>query len=685
MSILEMIERDAAAIMQQSTRRTHTIERRAMDTDARSVDLAIASGRGVMTLWGTEYLAMSAEAINLERAADGGLPLLYNHSDDQIIGRVENVRLDGDGVLRGTARFAKGHTLADQVWSLVEAGILRDVSVRATRDDVEPLPDGEGFTVTAWTPLEASIVTVPADHTVGINRSNKATSTEGTTMPDHDGAAGANNTGGAAGTSQGVGASITDLASVRQQARSEGVQEGRRQELARIAEINDLFVTERMRTAAMLALRDDCINSGTSVADTQRAIIDAFASGTTPIQSAGDGDHGIQRQHAGGHARTADMVRVQAGGDWSERFAEGVSEALLLRAQFLAGEAAIKARGNEFNGWSLVELARGYLQRAGVECAGLSRAAMIGKALTVRSIIGHSASDFPAILENIANKMVMISYEQSEETWAGWCRIGNLSDFKAASRPVLGTFPALTVVPENGEFKYKTVSDKKEPIQLATYGGLFSISRQALINDDLNEIAMMSRKMGQAAARVPGDLAYGILTSNPTMNEDSTALFHSTHGNDVAGGSGAPPSVSTVEAARTAMATQALVGEASAQGSGTTLRLGHLMVPVALEGTARVLAAAEFDPSTSNDTRTPNSVRGTFAVHSDARLDRSDPLEWFASATERQVEVAFLDGDQTPRVEIQNGWTVDGAEFKVAADVAAAALDWRGLYRNDGN
>jgi hypothetical protein len=46
--------------------------------------------------------------------------------------------------------------------------------------------------------------------------------------------------------------------------------------------------------------------------------------------------------------------------------------------------------------------------------------------------------------------------------------------------------------------------------------------------------------------------------------------------------------------------------------------------------------------------------------------------------------VFFLGGIQRPYFEIQNGWTVDGTEYKVRIDAGAKAVDWKGLYYNNG-
>ncbi|MDP4849954.1 MAG: hypothetical protein NWQ95_06365 [Verrucomicrobiales bacterium] len=72
----------------------------------------------------------------------------------------------------------------------------------------------------------------------------------------------------------------------------------------------------------------------------------------------------------------------------------------------------------------------------------------------------------------------------------------------------------------------------------------------------------------------------------------------------------------------------------------------------------------------------------------DARLDANDPAAWYLAGNPGQfdtVEVAFLDGQQAPYLEERDGWNVDGVEYKVRIDAVAKALDFRALYRNDGN
>ena len=119
--------------------------------------------------------------------------------------------------------------------------------------------------------------------------------------------------------------------------------------------------------------------------------------------------------------------------------------------------------------------------------------------------------------------------------------------------------------------------------------------------------------------------------------------------------------------------------------SGLNIRPAYFLVPITLEGTSRVLMAAEFDPAKTQ--RTPNSVAGMAEVVSDARLDAASTTAWYLAASPMMhdtIEVAYLDGQTQPYLETRQGWNIDGAEFKVRIDAGVQVLDFRGLYKNAG-
>lgn len=391
---------------------------------------------------------------------------------------------------------------------------------------------------------------------------------------------------------------------------------------------------------------DADVNAALTVADVKARALDVLAKGAAPA--------------AGGYVATLE--------DESDKQRAGVQAALMIRADLAKNDGA-----NPFRGYSLTELARASLERCGVKTGTMDKMGMVAAAFT------HSSSDFPKLLANVAEKAMMKGYEEAGETFQLWTNKGTLSDFKAASRVDLNTFPSLELVPEGAEYKYATLGDRGETIQLATYGKLFSITRQAVINDDLNGMAKVPRLMGRAAIRTVGNLVYAILTGNPAMS-DGVALFHASH-NNLASAGGAI-STASVDAMRVLMALQK-------DGNAVlNLNLAYLLVPKALEGTANVVKMSEYEVgASSRNNTTPNTVRNTFDVIADARLDAASATTWYgagsASITDT-IEVSYLDGNDTPTLEQQDGWTVDGVEMKVRLDAGVKALSYRALAKNPG-
>lgn len=357
--------------------------------------------------------------------------------------------------------------------------------------------------------------------------------------------------------------------------------------------------------------------------------------------------------------------------DGRERFVAGMRNALQIRAGLEKDDPK-----NEFRGFTLMEAARACLAQAGVSSMPGSKMALVAMAIT------HSTSDFPYLLQDTAEKAMLKGYGEADETFQAWTSVGRLTDFKAASRVGMSEFSDLEEVKEGAEFKHGTVGERREQIQLATYGKLFSISRQAIINDDLGAFSDIPRKMGRAAPRKVGDLVYAVLTGNPNM-ADGTALFHANHSNLAA--AAAALSLSTVGAGRTAMGRQT---DSSGAANALNIRPRYLIVPITLEDAAGVLLNSEYDPDTANKLQRYNPARGwNLTLVSDARLDASSTTAYFLAADQGMydtVEVAYLDGNPNPYLEQQNGWTVDGVEFKVRLDAAVKALDWRTMYKNAG-
>jgi HK97 family phage major capsid protein/HK97 family phage prohead protease len=151
-------------------KRTGTFER--VDQGDRRVDLAFASDKPIGHEFGALVLSMDEAAVRLDRLR-AGAPLLVNHDTDDQVGVIEDVRLGTDGVARATVRFSKS-ARGEEIYQDVVDGIRQSVSVGFVVHQIEEMKTAEGeryYRATEWEPLEVSIVSVPADYSVGVGRS----------------------------------------------------------------------------------------------------------------------------------------------------------------------------------------------------------------------------------------------------------------------------------------------------------------------------------------------------------------------------------------------------------------------------------------------------------------------------------------------------------------------------------
>lgn len=332
---------------------------------------------------------------------------------------------------------------------------------------------------------------------------------------------------------------------------------------------------------------------------------------------------------------------------------------------------------NVYNHMSLRELARASLHDRGIGVATLNPMQMVGLAFT------HTTSDFGIILMDVANRSMLQGWELAEETFQLWTKKGQLSDFKVSHRIGLGEFPSLRQVREGAEYKYVTVGENSQQIALATYGELFSITRQAIINDDMNLLTDIPRKMGMAAKGTIGDLVYGILTSNPAL-ADGKALFHADHKN-LQTGAGSALSIDSLDKGRSAMRTQKTSKE-SGKERPLNIRPAFVLTPVALESKALQLINSTSVPTAQVNQGVANPIQGMATVISEPRLDDNSATAWYLAAAQGTdtIEVAYLNGVETPYMEQQQGFTVDGVATKVRIDAGVAPLDFRGLSKANG-
>lgn len=660
---------------------------RSVDEESRSFEVMWSTGAQVRRYsWmrDEEYdeeLVISSNAMRLERL-NGGAPFLNSHSSWDlrgVIGVVEDgsVRLEGG---KGYARIRLSERdEVEPIWRDIKAGIIRHVSVGYRIHKIERIAKADRkdggeralYRAVDWEPMEISAVPIPAEHGAGIRSeagggdqrrhpctiitrespaAPAATTQKGQDMSDTTTTAGADERSTTAQTR----APETAPAPAAAPAPVIDAEAIRAEERARAAEIGTICARHGLDTA----FRDQLIRDGVSMDEARTLILDKL----------------VETDPAG---RTAEPAPAQARGTGERdgQYRDAVSEALMHRAD--PGQHQLGAGGREFRGLSLLEIARHVLERGGVSTRGMSKMELSGAAFMGRGSVGyHSTSDFPAILANVAGKTLRASYESTPRTFAAWARRATITDFKPVQRTQLGGAPDLEKVLESGEFQYGTIGEAKEVYALASYGRIIGITRQALINDDLDAFTRIPAAFGASAADLESDIVYAILMQNPAM-ADSTALFHADHGN--------LGTASVISEAALAAAYRAFAQQTGIEGRKISILPSYILVP---PGVRSVEARKQVTATTPGSTAEVNTFANRLQVIEEPRLipaSGQDP--WFLAADPDRidtVEYAYLDGQEGVFTETRMGFEVDGMEIKARHDFAAKAIDWRGLYKNAG-
>lgn len=607
-----------------------------VDTDSRTVELSFSSETPYGRWFGDEILCHDEECINLERFSNGLGTVLFNHDRDAVVGHIEKVWLE-DNRGKALVRFDTDEQ-SETIFQKVQSGTLQGVSVGYAIYRYEVLEDedtkstngrfnGPAYVVTDWEPLEISIVSVPADATVGVGRSAEEIHTSIDTQEDNT------------RMDQEKNLEVQELKSepVKTGLTQEDLQKAMEQERKRTSEITALFRDFNVEGA------DEAIVMGVSVDEARAMVMDQ-----------------LRARNKG--------VSVTMGEAESDKFRAAAQDAVLMAAGIPVAEPAAGAQ--ELRGHSMVELAREALQREGLQ-------ANFGDNMELARQAINSTSTFPAIMANLANKSVMVGFNEAETTYQIWAGKGSNRDFKEAARVALSEAGNLELVPEGGQFQQDFLGEASARTKVATYGKLFSLTRQAIINDDLGLFSKIATKYGSAAKRLVNKMVYAQLTGNVKM-QDNVALFDTKHGNVAA--TGEALSVKAIAKAITAMRRQkGITGDAT-----LNITPKYLVVPPELEMTAYqiVNSTAAVDGVNSG---VVNPYKGRFVVVADAEL--TDPDAWYLVADASQhdtIEVTYLNGVETPRLETRQGFDVDGIEYKVAFDCGVSALDFRGVFKNAG-
>lgn len=354
--------------------------------------------------------------------------------------------------------------------------------------------------------------------------------------------------------------------------------------------------------------------------------------------------------------------------DQLKKFKNDAADAILLRHNIPVKNASDGAR--ELASMSLVDMAKKSVELTGKSTMLMNKQQILNEAFT------HTTADFSQVLSNTAGKALRDAYEEANESHMIWTGEAEVPDFKDQSLVQLSEAPDLEKVAEGAEYKHGSFSDAGMTFNVEKYGKLFTMTYEAMINDDLQAFTRLPRMFGVSARRKECDLVYQALTSNPKL-ADNKALFHADHKNLM---TPSALSISSLSAARTIMRKQRGLNSKAP----LNLQPRYLIVPAVMESQAEQLLASMVDPTKSNDTPNMQFIRNLELVV-DSRLDEVSETEWYVAASPTQVDTitrAYLAGAARPYYETREGWEVDGWSVKCRMEFAAVPVDFRGLVKN---
>jgi len=347
-----------------------------------------------------------------------------------------------------------------------------------------------------------------------------------------------------------------------------------------------------------------------------------------------------------------------------------ISNALLHR---VAPGVISLEEGNTFAHMSLGEMCRQSLVNNGVNVTGMNASQVAATAM-------QSTSDLPSIFADVANHELARGYTTNVRSFTLFAQRKNLPNFKAHNITRLSDAPQLLPKTEAGEYKLGYLSDSNEALALQTKGRIVRITREMIINDDLDALSRLPYMMGAQAALNETRVVYGLLAANAKTGEDSKPVFDVAHKNLIA--SGGKPSVAELSKMRKLLRTQKSKAAKGETGFPLNTKLHTIIIPAALETDGDQLQVQI----------TPNAVGevnpfGKLNVITEAILDEESEVEYFGvgdPALVDSVVYGYLEGQEGAYIDSQIDFNSDGVVFKVRHDFAAAIVDYRGLVKNSG-
>ena len=285
--------------------------------------------------------------------------------------------------------------------------------------------------------------------------------------------------------------------------------------------------------------------------------------------------------------------------------------------------------------------------------------------------------DFPILLMSAGNRVLESEFEAQVATAQAFVKQVDVSDFRVNTDAVTGQGGRLDKTLENGDLKELTKAEHAESWKLESFGNKFVLTREMIINDDLNAFTdMLSLFAGMAVTTFNG-LVYDLLTVKGDYSAykmaDGTAVYSTTvHKNKAS---------SALDSASLSAGRLAMRNHKGIDGV-TPLNIvpKYLVVAPALEQTARELMGASNKIGATN-TGEINVHQNSLELIVDAEL--SSATEWYLLAERRTIKVGYLAGTGRKPVLKMNDSSLIRTTFEGVFDMGMVVEDYRGMYQGN--
>jgi hypothetical protein len=620
---------------QESLARRATVARGSYDPKTRTFTAIAATSNPVRrrTFNGPvdEVLSLDPGSVRLDRLRSGRAPLLDSHQSGSVsdqIGVVTGARIEGGQLLVDVQLSARADPRMDQIRADLAAGILRNVSVGYAVHASKEIQGNNGTPTIVradWEPAEVSLVAVPADSKAHIRSME---------MQDMDDV---------------IDTETTEPDVAANNARQDDASTETRT-------MSDRHVREALHLAASIGMdaasAQRHIDAGMSLSEFRTLVLNRRVE---------EANHTAIRSLNSGGGETLDNP---------DFLCRSVEDALFARMSGRAPEGAAQ----ELMGRSLLDMGAMLLEARGERVSWRSRERLASQLLTRTA----STSDFPVLLTSAGKRLLVANYQAAACPLRDLARQRNASDFRTISMVKLSEAPRLIEVKEGGEVTYGARAEAKEGFALKTYARIFSLTRQAIINDDLGAFADTSAAFGRSAAETEADLLANLLTANNgngTNLDDGNPLYGTTRGNEAATGT-------AIDVTNLGLARKAMRDVKGLDGK-TPLNIvpAHLVVGTAKETEAEQALAALYAAHVADT----NPFSGRLTLHVEPRLSGNAWRLFADPASATTLVYGYLNGSDGPLMETREGWDTLGYEFRCVLDFGCGLEGWRGTYLNPGD